>query len=121
MTETSCECGAAKHCAQLDFRGAGAFGDEVSLTGRHLLPKTPAANPINRVAPKDKAPDVAQSLAHTIAANPPPSMPATLISGSLRERGYVPAGPDASFSCGGFREAALALKDKREPGGFKGR
>jgi enoyl-CoA hydratase/carnithine racemase len=52
LTETSRGLGAAKHWAQFHFRGAGAFGDEVSLTGRYFTAEEAlAANVINRVAP----------------------------------------------------------------------
>jgi enoyl-CoA hydratase/carnithine racemase len=71
--------GAAKHWAQFHFRGAGAFGDEVSLTGRYFTTEEAlAANVINRVAPKDLTLEVAISLAQAVAANPPLSVRATV-------------------------------------------
>src|ERR1041384_7712157 len=39
LTETSRGLGGARHWAQFHFRGAGAFGDEVSLTGRYFTPE----------------------------------------------------------------------------------
>jgi enoyl-CoA hydratase/carnithine racemase len=79
LTETSRGLGAAKHWAQFHFRGAGAFGDEVSLTGRYFTAEEAlAANLINRVAPAGAALDVATGLAREVAANPPLSVRATV-------------------------------------------
>ena len=78
LTETSRGLGAAKQWAQFLFR-AGAFGDEVALTGRYFSAEEAlVANVINRVAPKDKFLDVARSLAQTVTANPPLSVQATV-------------------------------------------
>src|ERR1700749_2143740 len=72
LTETSRGLGAAKDWAQFHFRGAGAFGDEISLTGRYFTAEEAhAANVINRIAPTGEVMDVAMSLARAVAANPP--------------------------------------------------
>ena len=49
LTETSRGLGAAKHWAQFHFRGAGAFGDEVALTGRYFTAEE-AQDVIQRVS-----------------------------------------------------------------------
>ena len=78
-TETSRGLGGARHWAQFHFRGAGAFGDEVSLTGRYFTAEEAlAANVINRVAPAGKHMQVAWELTEAVAANPPLSVRASV-------------------------------------------
>jgi enoyl-CoA hydratase/carnithine racemase len=127
LTETSRGLGAATHWAQFHFRGAGAFGDEVSLTGRYFTAEEAlAVNLINRVAPKDQFLDVAISLAQAVAANPPLSVRATVrtrrwfLDRYAKEAAFQQA-PMRLYLTEDFHEAALAFKEKREPRGFKGR
>ncbi len=127
LTETSRGLGAAKHWAQFHFRGAGAFGDEVSLTGRYFTAEEAlAANVINRVAPKHEALAVAQRLACDVAANPPLSVRATVrarrwfLDRYAKEAGFMQA-PMKLYLTEDFHEAALAFKEKRAPRPFKGR
>ncbi|MBS0642442.1 MAG: enoyl-CoA hydratase/isomerase family protein [Acetobacteraceae bacterium] len=127
LTETSRGLGAAKHWAQFHFRGAGAFGDEVSLTGRYFTAEEAhAANVINRVAPKDKVMEVAQAMARDVAANPPLSVRATVrarrwnLDRYAKEAAFMQA-PMKLYLTEDFHEAALAFKEKRKPRSFKGR
>lgn len=127
LTETSRGLGAAKHWAQFHFRGAGAFGDEVSLTGRFFTAEEAlAANLINRIAPKDTVLEVARTLAEAVAANPPLSVRATVrtrrwfLDRYAREAAFQQA-PMRLYLTEDFHEAALAFKEKREPRGFRGR
>jgi enoyl-CoA hydratase/carnithine racemase len=127
LTETSRGLGAAKHWAQFHFRGAGAFGDEVSLTGRYFTAEEAlAVNLINRVAPKDQFLDVATSLALAVAANPPLSVRAIVrtrrwfLDRYAKEAAFQQA-PMRLYLTEDFHEAALAFKEKRKPRAFLGR
>jgi len=127
LTETSRGLGAAKHWAQFHFRNAGAFGDEIALTGRYFTAEEAhAANVINRVAPKGKAMEVAWSMAEAVAANPPLSVRATVrtrrffLAQYTKEAAFHQA-PMKLYLTEDFHEAALAFKEKRKPRGFKGR
>ena len=119
LTETSRGLGAAKHWAQFHFRGAGAFGDEVSLTGRYFTAEEAlAANVINRVAAKDSVMEVALTLARAVAANPPLSVRATVrarrwfLDRYAKEAAFQQA-PMRLYLTEDFREAALAFKELR--------
>src|ERR1700722_2262995 len=127
LTETSRGLGAAKHWAQFHFRGAGAFGDEVSLTGRYFTAEEAlAANLINRVAPKDTVMETARMLAVAVAATPPFFVRAPVrarrwfLDRYAKEAAFQQA-PMRLYLTEDFREAALAFKEKRKPRGFKGR
>jgi enoyl-CoA hydratase/carnithine racemase len=127
LTEMSRGLGAAKHWAQFHFRGAGAFGDEVSLTGRFFTAEEAlSANVINRVVPKDTVLEAAKALAEAVAANPPLSVRATVrarrwfLDRYAKEAGFQQA-PMRLYLTEDFHEAALAFKEKRKPREFKGR
>ncbi|MGE0221698.1 MAG: enoyl-CoA hydratase/isomerase family protein [Acetobacteraceae bacterium] len=127
LTELSRGLGAAKHWAQFHFSGAGAFGDEIALTGRYFTAEEAlAANIINRVTPKGKVMEVAQQLAAAVAANPPLSVRATVrtrrwyLGEYTREAAFQQA-PMKLYLSEDFHEAALAFKEKRKPRPFKGR
>jgi enoyl-CoA hydratase/carnithine racemase len=127
LTETSRGLGAAKHWAQFHFRGAGAFGDEVALTGRYFTAEEAhAANIINKLAPRGKLMEVAWSLAEAVAANPPLSVRATVrtrrwyLAAYTREAAFQQA-PMRLYLTEDFHEAALAFKEKRKPRAFKGK
>ena len=78
LTETSRGLGSAKQWAALHFR-AGAFADEIALTGRYFTAEeAKAANLINRVAPIGEFMDAAWALAEAVAANPPLSVRAAV-------------------------------------------
>jgi enoyl-CoA hydratase/carnithine racemase len=127
LTETSRGLGGGKQWAQLHFRGAGAFGDEISLTGRTFTAEEAlAANCINRVAPAGQHIAVAQELARAIAANPPLSVRATVRTRrwfltELTREAHFHAQPMKLYLTEDFHEAALAFKEKRKPRPFKGR
>ncbi len=127
LTETSRGLGGARHWAQFHFRGAGAFGDDVSLTGRYFTAEEAlAANVINRVAPTGMHMEVAQELAAAVAANPPLSVRASVrtrrwMMARQTQEAYFQAAPLKLYLTEDFREAATAFKEKRKPRGFKGR
>lgn len=127
LTETSRGLGAAKHWAQFHFRNAGAFGDEIALTGRYFTAEEAfAANIINKLAPKGETMAVAWSLAQAVAANPPLSVRATVrtrrwyLGEYVREAAFQQA-PMRLYLTEDFHEAALAFKEKRKPRQFKGK
>jgi enoyl-CoA hydratase/carnithine racemase len=126
LTETSRGLGSAKQWAALHFR-AGAFADEIALTGRYFTAEeAKAANLINRVAPVGKHMDAAWELAEAVAANPPLSVRATVrtrrwrLGQVVREAAFHQA-PMRLYLSEDFHEAALAFKEKRKPRPFKGR
>ncbi|MBM3572959.1 MAG: enoyl-CoA hydratase/isomerase family protein [Alphaproteobacteria bacterium] len=127
LTETSRGLGAAKHWAQFHFRNAGAFGDEIALTGRYFTAEEAhAANVINRVAPKGEHMAVALEMARQVAANPPLSVRATVRTRRFYLGEYIRAAafqqaPMKLYLSEDFHEAALAFKEKRKPRPFKGR
>jgi len=127
LTETSRGLGSAKQWAQLHFRGAGAFGDEIALTGRYFTAEEAfAANIVNRLAPSGKVLEVARELAEAVAGNPPLSVRATvrtrrwLIGEYTRQAAFYQA-PMKLYLSEDFHEAALAFKEKRKPKAFRGR
>jgi enoyl-CoA hydratase/carnithine racemase len=127
LTETSRGLGAAKHWAQFHFRNAGAFGDEIALTGRYFTAEEAhAANVINRVAPKGKHMDVAMEMARQVASNPPLSVRATVRArrwylGDYARAAAFQQAPMKLYLTEDFHEAAQAFKEKRKPRTFKGR
>jgi enoyl-CoA hydratase/carnithine racemase len=105
----------------LTARGAGAFGDEIALTGRQFTAEEAlAANCINRVAPKGQHMAVAHELAAAIATNPPLSVRATVRTRrwfltELTREAHFQAQPMKLYLTEDFHEAALAFKEKRKP------
>ena len=127
VTETPRGLGAPTFWAQFHFRGAGAFGDEVVLTGRFFTAEEAfAANMINRVAPKGRHLEVAEELAASIAKLPPLSVRVTVrarrwyLAQATRDS-RLASDPLKLYLSEDFREAARAFGEKREPGPFKGR
>ena len=127
VTETSRGLGGSKYWALLNFRGAAAFGTEISMTGRYFTAEEAfEGNVINRVAPKGKFMDAALELARAVAENPPLSVRATV---RTRRWHINMIEQEATLHSNGlklhlsedFHEAALAFKEKRKPGPFKGR
>src|SRR5437016_8266555 len=81
ITETPRGLGGAKYWGLMHFRGAGAFGTEVALTGRFFTAEEAfAAGLINRVAAPGTYLDAASELARAVCKNPPLSVRATVRS-----------------------------------------
>jgi enoyl-CoA hydratase/carnithine racemase len=121
LTGTARGPGAAKHWAQFYFRVAGAFGDEVALTGRFVTAEEAlAVNLIDRPAATDNVLDVALSLASEVAAHPPLSVQATVrtrrrLLGRYAKAAAFHQAPMRLYLTEDFQEAALAFKQKRKP------
>ncbi|MBV9863032.1 MAG: enoyl-CoA hydratase/isomerase family protein [Alphaproteobacteria bacterium] len=127
LTETSRGLGASRYWALFHFRGAGAFGDEIALTGRFFTAEEAfAARLISRLAPAGTHIDVARELAAEIAKNPPLSVRSTIrtrrwyMERLTREAQFF-ATPYKLYLTEDFQEAARAFAEKRPPGAFKGR
>ena len=127
LTETSRGLGASRYWALFQYRAAGAFGDEVALTGRFFTAEEAfQAGIVNRLAPPDKHLDVARELALEVAKNPPLSVRTTVrtrrwyMQRLTREAQFI-AEPFKLYLSEDFQEAARAFTEKRPPRGFKGR
>ncbi len=127
LTETSRGLGASRYWALFHFRGAGAFGDEVALTGRFFTAEEGfKAGLFNRLAPAGKHLEVARELALEVAKNPPLSVRTTVrtrrwyLERAAKEAQFM-AAPFKLYLTEDFQEAARAFAEKRQPRGFKGR
>ncbi|HEX6442724.1 MAG TPA: enoyl-CoA hydratase/isomerase family protein [Stellaceae bacterium] len=127
LTETPRGLGASRYWALFQYRAAGAFGDEVALTGRFFTAEEAfEAGIVNRLAPEGKHVEVAHELAQQIAKNPPLSVRTTVrtrrwyMQRLIREAQFM-AEPFKLYLTEDFQEAARAFAEKRPPGRFKGR
>ena len=127
ITETPRGLGGAKYWGLMHFRGAGAFGTEVALTGRFFTAEEAfAAGLINRVAAQGTYLDAAQELARAVCKNPPLSVRATVRSrrwymDQLGREITMQNAPLKLYLSEDFQEAARAFAEKRKPGPYKGR
>jgi enoyl-CoA hydratase/carnithine racemase len=127
ITETPRGLGAARYWGLMHFRGAGAFGTEVALTGRFFTAEEAlAAGLVNRVAPAGTHLDAARELARAVCQNPPLSVRATVRSrrwymDQLAREIMMQSAPLKLYLTEDFQEAARAFAEKRKPGPFKGR
>ena len=127
ITETPRGLGGAKYWGMMHFRGAGAFGTEVALTGRFFTAEEAlAAGVLNRVAPAGTHLEVARELAQAVAANPPLSVRATVRSrrwymDELGREIVMQMAPLKLYLSEDFKEAARAFAEKRKPKPFVGR
>jgi enoyl-CoA hydratase/carnithine racemase len=127
ITETSRGLGGYRHWARLKARGAAAFADEVSLTGRlFTAAEALAAGVINRVAPNGEGIEAARELATMLAQNPPLSVRETVrirrwhTDRLVREIAFQTE-PVKLHLTEDFAEAVQAFAEKRAPRPFKAR
>lgn len=126
LTETFRGLGAAKQWAQFRFRGAGAFGDEASQTGRTFRKGSDGRQP-DQPGGAEGAGDGSGNAAGTGRRRRPAFVgardrqAASVVPGRCaREAGFHQA-PMKLYLSDGFHAAALAFKEKRKPRAFKGR
>ncbi len=127
LTETGRGLGASRYWALFQYRSAGAFGDEVAMTGRFFTAEEAfEAGLINRLAPEGKHLEVARELALQVAKNPPLSVRTTVrtrrwyMQRLTREAQFI-AEPFRLYLTEDFHEAARAFAEKRPHRPFKGR
>jgi enoyl-CoA hydratase/carnithine racemase len=127
VTETSRGLAGSRYWALLNFRGAGSFATEATITGRFFTAEEAlAAGVVDRVAPKGQHVRQAHELARQVAANPPLSVRATVrtrrwyIDQADREA-YLQTTPLKLHLTEDFKESARAFAEKRKAGPFKGR
>ena len=127
ITEVSRGLGGARYWGLVHLRGAGAFANELALTGRFFSAEEALdAGLINRVAPKGQHLEVARELADQINANPPLS-----VRSSVRVRRWqtrriaeeidMYTRNEKLYLSEDFQESARAFAEKRAPNPYKGR
>jgi len=127
VTETSRGLGASRYWALLDFRGAGSFATEVTITGRFFTAEeAQVAGIVDRVVPAGQGLAVARELAQQIAANPPLSVRAAVRTrrwymDQAEREAYLQTTPLKLHLTEDFKESARAFAEKRKAGPFKGR
>jgi enoyl-CoA hydratase/carnithine racemase len=127
VTETSRGLGASRYWALLNFRGAGSFATEVTITGRFFsAEEAHAAGIVDCVAPAGEGLQQAYGLAQQIAANPPLSVRATVRTrrwymDQAEREAYLQTTPLKLHLTEDFKESARAFAEKRKAGPFKGR
>ena len=127
VTETSRGLASSRYWALLNFRGAGSFATEVTITGRFFTAEEAlAAGVVDRVAAKGEHLQQAYALARDIAANPPLSVRATVRTrrwymDQAEREAYLQTTPLKLHLTEDFKESAKAFAEKRKAGPFKGR
>lgn len=127
VTETPRGLSGAKYWALLNFRGAGAFATDVSLTGRFFTAEEALqAGIIDRVAPSGTYMQVARELAAQVAKNPPLGVRSTIRARrhALEEMSrnvLLQVNLAKLHLSEDFAESARAFAEKRPAGPFKGR
>ena len=127
VTETPRGLSGAKYWALLNFRGAGAFGTDVALTGRFFTAEEAhAAGVIERVAPTGQHMEAARELATQVAKNPPLGVRSTIRTRRwhlerLTREVLLQVNLAKLHLTEDFRESARAFAEKRQPAPYKGR
>jgi enoyl-CoA hydratase/carnithine racemase len=127
VTETPRGLSGAKYLALLNFRGAGAFATDVSLTGRFFTAEEALqAGIIDRVAPRGTYMEVARELATQVAKNPPLGVRSTVRARrhaleQLSREVLLQVNLAKLHLSEDFAESARAFAEKRPAGPFNGR
>jgi enoyl-CoA hydratase/carnithine racemase len=127
VTETARGLGGYRHWALLSWRGAGALGDEVCLTGRFFsAEECHAAGILAHLATTGESRTVAREIARQIAEHPPLSIRETVrvqrwhLARFIDEVAFQTE-PIRLHLTEDFREATQAFAEKRKPNRFNGR
>lgn len=127
VTEVSRGLGGARYWATMHFRNAGAFGTELSLTGRYFTAEEAFEHGlVNRLAEPGTALDVALGLAAEVNANPPLSVRASVRQRRWRlkqvtDEANMQQSAMRLYLTEDFAEAARARAERRDPEPFQGR
>jgi enoyl-CoA hydratase/carnithine racemase len=127
ITETRRGLWGGLYWARMQFRGAGAFADEVALTGRYFTGAEAAAhNVIAAAVPEGQHLEKAEEFAEAILMNPPLAVRSVVRARRYYMQRYefeqpLLREPFPLHLTDDFRESALAFAEHREPRPFTGR
>jgi len=127
ITEVPRGLGGARYWGLMHFRGAGAFANELAMTGRFFTAEEAlAAGLINRVAEPGEHLAVARELAEAVCKNPPLSVRSSARvrrwqTRRMAEEVDMYTKNEKLYLSEDFQESARAFAEKREPAPYKGR
>ena len=118
----------SRYWALLQYRGAGAFADEVALTGRYFTGQEASdAGILTRVVPEGAQLEQATELARLVAANPPLAVRANVrarrwhLKNHEEQFAVFRSGQPALHLTEDFLESATAFAERRPPRPYQAR
>ena len=127
ITEVPRALGGARYWGLMHFRGAGAFANELAMTGRFFTAEEAlAAGLINRVAEPGEHLAVARELAEAVCKNPPLSVRSSARvrrwqTRRMAEEVDMYTKNEKLYLSEDFQESTRAFAENREPAPYKGR